>query len=171
MAMVAVMASPAAAAAKRSKNKGPTQITPAEKKGKQRRQERRADVDRSDGGTRQGVLELTLGSITGATSLLLVARGIWELREAEQLARDCAAQVSDAIECGFLNPARGGRIAAGLSFGFAVPIGLASGFLLARGIRIHRDYRKWTREHARLRLQPWASVRHRGGGLTVELRF
>lgn len=151
--------------------KGPIQITPEKQKGKERRQARRADVDRSEGGTRRGVLELTLGSVVGATAGLLVGRGGWELVRARRIEEDCAMG-SEAIECQlFDRPGRQARIAATLSFGFAGVLGLASGFLLARGIRTHRDWREWKAQNARLSVQPWAAVRHAGGGLSLRLRF
>lgn len=161
---LAMMPRPAAA------KRGPLQITPEKQKGKERRQARRADVDRSEGGTRRGVLELTLGSIVGATSGLLVGRGVWEVIRAGRIEDECATG-SDAIECTFVRPGRQARIAAGLSFGFAGVLGLASGFLIVRGIRIHRDWREWKAEQARVSLSPWASVRDRGGGLSLRLRF
>lgn len=160
---------PRPAEAKRAK--GPVQITPDKQKGKERRRARRADVDRSEAGTRRGVLELSLGSVVAASAGLLVGRGAWEVVRARRIEDDCAMG-SAAIECElFTRPGRQARIAAGLSFGFAGVLGLASGFLLVRGIRIHRDWREWHAQNARLSLQPWASLRHRGGGLSLRLRF
>ncbi len=148
----------------------PTQIAPTKVRGKQRRQERRADVDRSEAGARRGILELTLGSIVLGTSGLLVSRGIWELVTSRRLANDCESGRSDALECA-LNPRRQGSIAAGLSFGFSAVVGVAGGFLLTRGIRIHRDYREWSRQQARIQLAPWATVRQPSAGLSLRVRF
>jgi hypothetical protein len=169
---VATMPVPAAAARTRNRdrNGGPTQIVPAKQSGKERRQERRADVDRSEGGTRRGVLELTLGSVVAGTSGLLIGRGAWEVVQSRRTDRACL-QGSQSIDCGFANPGRQGKIAAGLSFGFAGVIGLAAGFLLARGIRINRDYREFTAARARVSLQPWASLRQPAGGVSLQLRF
>ena len=168
-------AGPRPAVAKRKQ--GPTQIVPTKQSGKARRQARRADVDRSEGGTRQGVLELSLGSVVAATSGILVGRGIWEVVGMRRTIEACDAD-SGATECSFPNPERQGAIAAGLSFGFAGVLGLAAGFLLIRGVRINRDYRNFRREHrasepaqARLSLAPWASVRRPAGGLSLRLRF
>jgi hypothetical protein len=165
---ISLVMMPRPAAARR--DEGPLQITPEKQKGKERRQARRADVDRSEGGTRRGVLELTLGSIVGATSGLLVGRGVWEAIRAGRIEEECA-RGSDTIECTFVHPGRQARIAAGLSFGFAGVLGLASGFLLVRGVRIHRDWREWKAQSARLSLRPWASIRDPSGGLSLRLRF
>ncbi|MEM9453517.1 MAG: hypothetical protein AAGF11_05010 [Myxococcota bacterium] len=165
---IATVIAPAPVEAKR--DKGPVQITPDKPKGKDRRRARRADVDRSEAGTRRGVLELTLGSVVGATAGLLVGRGAWEIVQARRIEEECAMG-SLAIECSFARPGRQGRIAAGLNFGFAGVLGLASGFLLVRGIRIHRDWREWQARNARLSVQPWASTRRRSGGMSLRLRF
>lgn len=168
----AVASTPLPAAAKRPQ--GPTQIVPEKQSGKERRRERRADVDRSEGGTRRGVLELTLGSVVAGTSGLLVGRGIWELVQARRTDVACK-EGSNSIDCTFPNPGRQGRIAAGLSFGFSAVLGVAAGFLLTRGVRIHRDYREHRAAQAgaraRLSVQPWASVRQPAGGVALRLRF
>jgi hypothetical protein len=156
------------AAAKRAK--GPTQIVPTKQNGKARRQARRADVDRSEGGTRQGVLELTLGSVVVGTAGLLVGRGVWEIFQARRIEDACNAG-SGSIDCQLLDPGRQGRIAAGLSFGFAGVLGVAAGFLLVRGARIHRDYRAGAKARARVSVQPWASVQQPAGGVSLRLRF
>ena len=165
-AAVATMPLPAAAARK----KGPTQIVPEKQSGKERRQERRADVDRSEGGTRRGVIELTLGSVVAGTSGLLIGRGGWEIVQARRTEQACN-QGSQSIDCGFANPGRQGRIAAGLSFGVAGVLALAAGFLLARGVRINRDYRKFTAAQPRVSLLPWGSVQRPAGGVSLQLRF
>lgn len=159
---------PASATAKRAK--GPTQIVPTKQSGKARRVARRTEVDRSEGGTRQGVLELTLGSVVAGTSGLLVGRGIWELFQSRRVTEACMSGV-DSIDCTFPNPGRQPKIAAGLSFGFAAVIGVAAGFLLVRGVRIRRDYREFEARQARVSVQPWASVRQPAGGLSLRLRF
>lgn len=158
------------------KNK-PTQIGPQKKNGKERRQARRNADDLSEGGARNGALELTLGSVVLATSGYLVGRGAWEIVQSRKFAEDCEAGRSDAVGCNILNPRRQGSIAAGLSFGFAAVIGVAGGLLLARGVRIHRDYRQHRRSledtpvEARVRVAPWASLRSRSAGVSLHLRF
>jgi hypothetical protein len=158
---------PAAAA----RAKGPTQIEPTKQNGQARRQARRADVDRSEGGTRQGVLELTLGSVVATTSGLLIGRGIWEAIKARRTIEACDAG-QDSLDCQlFANPGRQGQIAAGLSFGVAAVVGVAATFLLIRGVRIHRDYREFKATQARVSVQPWATVQQPAGGLSLRLRF
>jgi hypothetical protein len=163
----AVAATPVPASAR---DKGPTQIVPEKQSGKERRQARRADVDRSEGGTRRGVLELTLGSVVAGTSGLLIGRGGWEIVQARRTERACA-QGGESIDCGFANPGRQGRIAAGLSFGVAGVLALAAGFLLVRGVRINRDYREFKAAQPRVSLLPWGSVRQPAGGVSLQLRF
>lgn len=166
--VAAVATMPMPAAAKRAK--GPTQIVPTKQSGKTRRQDRRADVDRSEGGTRRGVLELSLGSVVAGTSGLLIGRGIWEIGEAQRT-QDACNEGRVLIDCIYPNPGRQGLIAAGLSFGFAAVLGVAAGFLLARGVRINRDYRAFGAAQARLSVRPWASVRQPAGGVSLQLRF
>jgi len=154
-----------------AKKRGPVQITPEQPKGKERREARRTTDDRSEAGTRRGILELTLGSVVAGTAGLLVGRGIWETVRAGRIEEQCAMG-SEALEClTFDRPGRQARIAAGLNFGFAGVLGLASGFLLVRGVRIHRDWKRWHEQNARVQLRPWASVHGRGGGVSLGLRF
>lgn len=168
LAVATIAVPPRLAEAKRKD--GPTQITPQRQSGKTRRQERRAEeLERSEGGARQGVLELTLGSVVLGTSALLIGRGGWEIVEGRRQAEECAAG-SDAIACA-LDPRRNAGIAAGLSFGVAGVLGLAGGFLVTRGVRIRRDYLEWKRAHARLTLHPWATMTRPSGGLALRIRF
>jgi hypothetical protein len=157
------LVAPAQAVAKKRRDK-PNQIVPQKKKARDRRPPK--DADLSEGGQRRGVMELTLGGVTGGVSLLLIGRGIWEVFEARRLAREC--DTSDEIACSLANPPLHPRIAAGLSFAFAVPIGVASGLLFARGARIHRDYEKFHRAH-RVSIRPWTTGE--AGGLVVGGRF
>jgi len=167
---VAMMPLSAAAARDRARSGGPTQIVPTKQSGKERRQQRRADTDRSEGGTRRGVLELTLGSVVVGTSGLLIGRGAWEIVQARRTQKACD-EGSGSIDCGFPNPGRQGRIAGGLSFGVAGVLAVAAGFLLARGVRINRDYREVKAAQARVSLLPWASVQQPAGGVVLRLRF
>lgn len=146
----------------------PVRVVPKRKRGKERRAERRAK-DWSEGGQRRGILELTLGSITAGVAVLLVARGGWELHQAAVLRESCDEGSLD-VACQLDNPTSGSKIAAGLSFAFAVPVGIASGFLFARGARTHRDYKSWkaTQERA-VSWSPYAT--RDGAGLVVRARF
>lgn len=130
----------------------------------------RASRDLSEGGERRGIIELTLGSLTAALSAVLIGRGGWELARAAALEGSCES-ADPPLECMWDEPARGNRIAGGLSLGFAVPFAVASGFLLARGVRIHRDYRRYERTQGRsaLTIAPWGGPA--GGGLQLRVRF
>jgi len=170
---MALALGPMPAEAKRPKE-GPVQFVPDAKSGKERRTARRdGSIDRSEAGSRRGILELTLGSVVGATAGALVGRGAWEIVRARRIEETCATGTGTAIECSFISPGRQGRIAAGLSFGFAGVLGLASGFLLARGVRIHRDYVEWTRKNGRAQLgvRGWASVQQPSAGVSLRIRF
>jgi hypothetical protein len=100
---------------------------------------------------------------------VLVGRGAWEIVQGRELERGCADGTAMDLQCDFANPARGHYVAAGLSFGFSVPIAIASGFLLARGARVHRDWKAWNAEQQRVQLLPSAS--RRGAGLRLQVRF
>ena len=145
----------------------PTRVVPPKKTRSEKRAER-TQRDFSEGGTRRGVVELTLGSLTAATSLLLIGRGAWELSQARELENACESP-NPPLECELDGPARGNRIAGGLSLGLSVPFGVASGFLFAYGARIHRDWRKHQRAGAHMRFTPWAT--RTGGGMHLRLRF
>ncbi len=145
----------------------PTRIEPKALKGKERREARRAR-DESQGGTENGTFEFVLGSVAAAITAAVIGRGVWELTQIEQQQKDCANGASD-LACGTDNQGRGNRIAAGLSFGFAVPMALATGFLFARGARTRRDHKTWHAEHPQVSLRPSAS--RTGGGLALQLRF
>ncbi len=148
----------------------PYRVAPDKAGGKQRRADRRAK-DFSEAGTKRGNLEFGLGSVAAAVTLAVIGRGIWELTQISEIRRQCADGASD-LACGGGDEGRGNRIAAGLSFGFAVPLGLATGWLFARALRTRRDHRRWHLEHpdaARLMLRPAAS--RRGAGLALRLRF
>lgn len=145
--LAAAIAVPQPASARPAKPGKPTQVVPAKKKKK--RGWPGPEVDTSDAGQRRGALEITLGSLTAALAGVLIGRGAWEVVSARRLEEDCAAGRSDDMACDFWdNPGRPGRIGAALSFAAVVPVGVASGLLLARGIRIRRDHRKWHAQHA-----------------------
>lgn len=144
------------------------QVTPG------KRAKAKPDADLSRGGERKGGIEFALGSITAALTATLIGRGIWELVVAERTAKQCAAGTTDDPTCSFLGtkPGRGGQVAGGLSLAFAVPVGLASGFLFRYAVRIRRDYHRYQRDHAdtpAVALSPWLG--RSGGGVGVRLRF
>ena len=127
---------PASAMAKRKK-KGPTQVVPPKKKKKNK------DEDLSQGGERRGITEIVLGSLTGATAVALIGRGIWEITVGQKVKRECESADTVDIACERPNPGNGGFIAAGLSFGLVVPFGVASGLLINRGVKVNRAYKAW----------------------------
>ncbi|MBV1862122.1 MAG: hypothetical protein KUG77_27135 [Nannocystaceae bacterium] len=158
---IAVTSTPPALAAK------PTRIEPKPLKGKERREARR-ERDESQGGTETGTFEFVLASVAAVITGAVIGRGAWELTQIDELREDCANGSAD-LDCGTFNVGRGNRIAAGLSFGFAVPMAVATGFLFARGARTRRDNKAWHEQHREVSLRPSAS--RRGGGLALQLRF
>ena len=161
---IVVTSSPATAAPPQPE---PTRIEPPQLSGKQRRAARRAR-DASQGGTENGTFEFVLGSLTAVVTAVVIGRGIWELTQLEKLHRDCDNGALD-FDCGTAREGRGNKVAAGLSFGIAVPLSVAAGFLFARGARARRDYQAWHAAHPKVSLAPAAGPR--GGGLTLQLRF
>jgi hypothetical protein len=113
-----------------------------------------ADEDLSRGGTRRGALEIGLGTVVVLTSAALIGRGAWEIVTGKQLTRDCKTFATSDVLCDRNDPASGNKIAAGLAFGLAVPLVVAAGLLLARGSRIHRDYRNYRRGQGTVTLLP-----------------
>lgn len=156
---------PAEVSAKREKV---ARVVPPKKTRKERIAAREAK-DWSEAGTRRGAIEFTLGGVAVALFGVLIGRGAWEVVEGRELERDCANGTAMDLQCDFANPSRGHYVAAGLSFGFAVPMAIAAGFLFAHGARINRDYKAWQVEQRRVTLMPSAS--RRSGGLTLQLRF
>ena len=161
---IVVTSSPASAAPPQPE---PTRIEPTKLTGKERRAARRAR-DASEGGTENGTFEFVLGSITAVVTAVVIGRGIWELTQLDKLHRDCDNGAID-LDCGTPREGRGNQVAAGVSFGVAVPLSVAAGFLFARGARARRDYQAWHATHPSVSLAPAAGPR--GGGLTLRLRF
>lgn len=129
--------------------------TPGRGDRSKRRRERPAqDEDLSRGGTRRGAVEISLGVAVLGTGAILVGRGVWEIASGRQLEKDCAAFESMDVLCDRDAPARGHKVAAGLAFGFAVPLFVAGSLLLARGARVHRDFRKARRQNRAVALRP-----------------
>lgn len=160
-------AAPGVAAADDPPDTEPTQVTPEQIGGKERRAARR-DRDDSNGGTDDGTFEFVLGALVAVVTGVVIGRGVWELTQIEQTRRDCANGASD-FACASANQGRGNRIAAGLSFGVAVPMSVATGFLFARAVRTRRDYRAWHAEHPQVSLS--AAAGRRGAGLGLQVRF
>ncbi len=148
-----------------SAREGKPQVVTAKRK---RGQRPPPPADLSLGGERRGGIELALGSITAVLAGVLIGRGAWELANARKAKRNCAGGEMEP-DCGILlEPGRAAQIAAGLSFGFAVPVAIASGFLFRRGVRIRRDYQRFVASQ-RVAMSPWGD--RSGGGVTLRLRF
>lgn len=161
VALAVVLASPSAMA---RREKTP-QVTPA--KGR-----RAAPVDLSRGGERKGGIEFALGSITAVVAGVLVGRGVWELVNARRVADECAAGTTSDPTCSLdARPGRGGTVAGSLSLAFAVPLGVASGFLFRHAVRIRRDHARFHRERegSPVAVSPWFG--RNGGGAWLRLRF
>lgn len=147
----------------------PDRVAPKKKRGKQRRAERRTK-DASEGGKKKGGIEFTLGALTAALAVGLVGRGVWELVRGRALEEDCANFDTTNPACDReLDASRDPKIAAGLSFGFAVPAALASGFLFSYAVRIRRDYKAFEAKQARLQVAPM--IGRRSQGVSLRLRF
>jgi len=133
------------------------------------------DKDLSREGKERGITEFALAGVTGALSTSLLVLGGFELKRGYEIRDFCA--IPSAIqrpECSTLtgDPFVAAKISAGLSFFLAVPIGIASGFLLRRGLRVQEDAREWRAanpELSSLRVAPWST--RRGGGLGLSFRF
>ncbi|MCA9720516.1 MAG: hypothetical protein KC468_37990, partial [Myxococcales bacterium] len=127
-----------------------------------------ATVDLSDGGTRSGALEYSLGGVTAAVSAALIAFGGVQLSRAVNLRAFCAEN-GQSTECDALigNPPVNYFVSGGLSLGFSALIAVASGMLFRRAVRTQRAYRAWHSEQVALR--PWGGAR--SGGLSLTLRF
>lgn len=145
----------------------PNRVAPQKKRGKQRRTERRTK-DSSEGGTRKGGIEFTLGALTAALAVGLIGRGAWELARGRAIADECSDIEATNPRCfSELDVERDPKIAAGLSFGFAVPAAIASAFLFTYAVRIRRDYKAFEARQTRLQVAPMLSRRSKG----VSLRF
>lgn len=161
---VAMLSMPARAA------DGPQRVAPTKRNGKQRRADRAAR-DFSRGGTERGGVEFGIAAAATIATGALIGRGIWELTQIDDTRRNCREGAVE-LACRSEDLGRGNKIAAGLSFGFAVPVGVAAGWLWARAVRTRRDHRAWHAAHpdaASFSVRPIAS--RRGGGLVLRGRF
>lgn len=134
--------------------------------------------DLSRGGRERGVLEFTLAGVTAATSATLITFGAVGVHRARELRAYCddlpvdeqGLVIDDPVCRSFTgDPVVNQLVSAGLSFFFAAPMGVASAFLLRRGLRIHRDYKRARATDLTFRPAPYLTPR--GAGLTLTLRF
>lgn len=131
---------------------------------------------RSQQGTRRGALEFGLGSLLTATAFGLIAYASVELVRAGERRQQCALDNGgDGIDPCIYDPPVLGYTAAGLGYGFSVPLFVGAGLLFTRGARILRDARRWDAAHGAQALRPhlyggpWWT--RESGGLTLSLRF
>lgn len=130
-------------------------------------------------GQDRGDIEIALGAVTAAVSATLVGLGVYSawrsvtlraycMQEPPLTALDMPDPVYDSLcnEIVGSDPARSSAISSGLAFAFAVPVAVASGFLLRKGVRMRKEYR---RVHGAA-LRPWAPG-GRGAGLTFGFAF
>ena len=118
--------------------------------------------------TQDGVVfEATLGGVLSAASVGLVVVGAVQLQKGLAQQQACAdANILDDPVC-FTVDTPGSRFAAaGVSWGFAVPLAVGAGIWIGRAVRIKRASRAGTEP---LTVTP--SVHRRGGGLAVGGRF
>ncbi|MCA9660603.1 MAG: hypothetical protein KC486_19840 [Myxococcales bacterium] len=132
-----------------------------------------ADRDLSHGGSERGAVEFALAGVTGALSITLITLGGVQLKRSYEIRDYCDDHTTDPA-CTPLtgDPYVAGVISSSLSFFFAVPSAIASGFLLRRGLRTRRDYDVWQAKNPGLagaRVTPW--LRRGGGGVGINLRF
>lgn len=130
--------------------------------------------DPSRGGTERGDVELGLGVVTSAAAVSLVAFGSYQAARAVEVRRYCGQPASFddpnyEVVCSTPfggDPFVAAIVSSSLSFAFSVPIAIAGGFLIRRGVDARRA---WRRAH-KVTLQPWP-VGQRGGGLSLGLAF
>lgn len=132
-------------------------------------------------GKDRGDIEIALGTVTAAVSATLVGLGVYGVVRSVQLREYCNMEPEYIDEfmmvdplyasvCQDLvnpNPARAAAISGGLSIAFAVPIAVGSGFLLRKGVRMRRE---WKRVQG-LALRPWSPTGGRGAGLMFGFAF
>ncbi len=130
--------------------------------------------DLSRGGRERGVVEFALAGVTAATSVTLISLGAYQLHRGIEIRDYCESLPIDADKSVCITPNGdpyvNAVVSSTLSFFFAVPMTVASGFLVRRGLRIQRDYKRVRdARSARLHTTPWATPR--GAGLGFTLRF
>ncbi|MCY0989828.1 hypothetical protein OV203_22005 [Nannocystis sp. ILAH1] len=124
----------------------------------------------------RGDVEIGLGAVTAAVSGALVGVGTYEAVRAVRVRSICTGQSADperdpTIVCtGPLggDPFVAAVVSSSLSFAFAVPIAVASGFLLRRGIATRRAWKAGANN--KMSVRPWSNGQTQFG-LTFGLAF
>lgn len=137
----------------------------------------------SAGGTENGALELGLGSAVMAIGVGLAVMGSVDLVRGLDRKRQCENSFEEVCA---IDPPGLVFASTGLAYAFAVPSLVGGAILLAKGARIHRDFRAvraltprvdaqlWFERAPRNRgRHAWATRRAsiRGGGVQVRVRF
>lgn len=125
----------------------------------------------------RGDVELGLGVVTAVVSGVLLGVGTYGAWRAAEVRRYCGKpEASDDREYDAFcttpfggDPAVGAAVSSSLSFAFAVPIAVASGFLLRRGVTARRAWQQ-ARPASNLSLRAWSNGQH-SAGLRLDLRF
>jgi hypothetical protein len=112
----------------------------------------------------RGDVELGLGAVTAAVSGALVGVGTHEALRAVRVRAHCSGEGASSdpdsmIVCtGPLggDPFVAAVVSSSLSFAFAVPIAVASGFLLRRGIVTRRAWKAAQSKH-KMSVRPWSN--------------
>lgn len=125
----------------------------------------------------RGDVEIGLGVVTTAAAGVLVGLGGYEAFRAVRVRRYCSQSGSfdDPNYPTYCTTLLGGDpfvpavVSSSLSFAFAVPIAVAGGFLLRRGIVARRNW-KAARALSNMSVRPWSNGHH-GAGLWFGLRF
>ena len=133
--------------------------------------------DLSRGGTDRGDIELGLGVVTEVVAGVLVAVGGYQAARGVQVRRYCEDPASfddpaRTLRCTTLlggDPFVAAFVSSSLAFAFSIPVAVAGGFLIRRGVLTRRAWLKAQGEK-NLSLRPWTDGRH-GGGLSLGLRF
>lgn len=132
--------------------------------------------DLSRGGAEKGDVELALGAVTGGVAAALIGVGGYEAWRAVQVRDYCQSPASfdDANYMAFCTTPLGGDpfvtaiVSSSLSLAFSLPVAVASGFLLRRGVLTRRA---WHRARAaKLSVGTW-SAGQQAGGLRLRVDF
>ncbi len=133
--------------------------------------------DVSRGGKDRGDVELGLGAVVEMVAGSLVAFGAYQAARGVGVRRYCddPASFDDKdrpLRCtGLLggDPFVASIVSSSLAFAFSVPIAVAGGLLLRRGLLARRAWRK-AQVPKTLSLEPWTNGQ-RGAGLSLGWRF
>jgi hypothetical protein len=132
--------------------------------------------DLSRGGSEKGDVELALGAVTGGVAAALIGVGSYEAWRAVQVRDYCQSPASfdDANYMVYCTTPLGGDpfvtaiVSSSLSLAFSLPVAVASGLLLRRGVLTRRAWQK--ARGTKLSVAPW-SMGQQAGGLRLRVDF